>query len=108
MAEPPLRGIDDVIHAKARLGIMSLVMSHSYCDFAMLKQKLDLTDGNLGSHILKLEQAGYILVEKTFVNRKPKTIISVTKVGALAYEDYIEALEALIHARISPQKKRKD
>lgn len=108
MAEPPLRGINDVIHAKARLGIMSLVMSHSYCDFTMLKQKLDLTDGNLGSHILKLEQAGYIFVEKTFVNRKPKTFITVTKSGAKAYADYIDALEMLIQAHIAPQKKGKD
>jgi|SRR5690625_980802 len=97
-----VQNIDDLIHAKARLGIMSMVMIYDKCDFMMLKKQLGLTDGNLGSHIKRLEDADYIQVTKTFEQRKPKTYITVTEKGAKAYETYINTLESIIH----PQRKK--
>lgn len=92
-----LEKIDDVIHAKARLGIMSLLMSYENCDFSFLKKKLGLSDGNLGSHLKKLEEAAYIEMEKKFVNQKPKTICQTTEKGKRAYKEYLSALENLLY-----------
>ena len=96
MSESPLHQINDLIHAKVRLGIMSLLMTHKQCDFAFLKKRLETTDGNLSSHIQKLEQANYISVEKEFVGRKPKTSIKVTNLGSDAYKEYITTLESIL------------
>ncbi|SMO95153.1 winged helix-turn-helix domain-containing protein [Melghirimyces algeriensis] len=88
--------LDDLIHAKVRLGIMSLLMTYESCDFTLLKKSLGITDGNLGSHLKKLEEAEYIQVTKTFVAKKPKTIIQVTDLGAQAYKNYIKTIEAIL------------
>lgn len=98
MGDGKLNEINDLIHAKVRLGIMSMVMTYEQCDFSQLKKQLGLTDGNLGTHIRRLEEAGYIHVKKTFINRKPKTYIRVTETGAAAYREYIAALEAILNA----------
>lgn len=96
MSETPFDQIDELIHVKARLGIMSLLMTYDQCDFTFLKKQLKITDGNLGSHIQKLEQANYISVEKTFVDRKPKTNVRVTEIGSEAYKNYIAAIESIL------------
>lgn len=88
--------LDDLIHAKVRLGIMSLLMTYESCDFSLLKKSLGITDGNLGSHLKKLEEAAYIEVTKTFVAKKPKTIIQVTDLGVQAYKNYIKTIEAIL------------
>ncbi|KAA6453375.1 winged helix-turn-helix domain-containing protein [Bacillus swezeyi] len=88
--------LNDLIHAKVRLGIMSLLMTYESCDFRLLKKSLGITDGNLGSHLKKLEEAEYIQVTKTFVAKKPKTIIQVTDIGAQAYKNYIKTIEAIL------------
>lgn len=88
--------IDETIHAKARLGIMSLLAVHGQCDFKFLRDELQLTEGNLGNHIRVLEQAGYIDVQKTFVGRRPKTICSPTELGMNMFQQYIEGLERII------------
>ncbi|SDC59751.1 winged helix-turn-helix domain-containing protein [Shouchella lonarensis] len=100
MRKDGLGSINDLIHAKARLGIMSMVMTYEYCDFTMLKEKLRLTDGNLGAHIQKLEEAQYIITKKTFLGRKPKTYVSVTEEGREAYREYIATLEAVLYGEI--------
>ncbi|MDQ0177139.1 winged helix-turn-helix domain-containing protein [Bacillus chungangensis] len=88
--------LDDLIHAKVRLGIMSLLMTYESCDFTLLKKSLGITDGNLGSHLKKLEEAAYIQVTKKFVAKKPKTIVQVTDLGAQAYKNYIKTIEAIL------------
>ncbi|MCC3371702.1 transcriptional regulator [Cohnella sp. REN36] len=88
--------IDDKIHAKARLGIMSLLAIHGECDFGTLKQELHLTEGNLGNHLKVLEEAGYIRITKTFTGKRPKTLCSATEQGVRAFRDYIEQLEKII------------
>ena len=96
MSDGLLNNIDEIIHVKARLGIMSLLVTKGKSDFTFLKSKLGLTDGNLGSHIRILEEAGYIEVEKVFEQRKPKTLCEATEKGKTAFKSYVEELERII------------
>ena len=75
---------------------MSILVVNEDADFNRLKELLDVTDGNLASHIKALEQAEYILVEKSFVGRKPNTNYTATKLGHAEFKKHIEALEKLI------------
>jgi len=90
---------NDIIHQPARLQIMASLVSLQSCekaDFMYLKKLLNFTDGNLGAHLAKLENAGYIKVEKTFVARKPRTFISIKGRGRDAFADHITALKQII------------
>ena len=92
--------IDTIIHQPARLKIMASLMTlepGEQVDFVYLRKILKLTDGNLGAHLLKLEQARYIKVEKTFVARKPRSYISMTTKGRSAFENHVTALEKIVH-----------
>jgi len=89
--------LDDLIHAKVRLGIMSMLMVYVECDFTYLKERLGITDGNLGSHLQRLDDANYIEVTKTFVNNRPKSIVKATEKGVIAYKKYIETLESILN-----------
>jgi len=94
--------IDTIIHQPARLKIMASLMSlepGEQVDFVYLRKILKLTDGNLGAHLTKLENAGYVKIEKTFIARKPRTFINATGKGRDAFEDHIAALEAIIHGK---------
>ena len=88
--------INKLFDHRIRLGIMSILVVNEDADFNRLKELLDLTDGNLASHLKALEQAEYILVEKSFVGRKPNTRYSATKLGKMEFKKHIEALEKLI------------
>lgn len=90
------RDLDEVIHAPPRLGIMSVLMAVRAADFSFLKERLEMTDGNIGMHLRKLEEAGYISVRKSFVDRKPRTSYSITTKGRRAFESYLEQLEKLL------------
>lgn len=79
---------------------MSVLAANEFLDFNRLKELLDLTDGNLASHLKALEKEAYIAFEKSFVERKPKTTYSMTKAGRSAFEDHINALEAIIKNQI--------
>jgi DNA-binding MarR family transcriptional regulator len=90
--------IDRIIHAPARLRIMSALIAlapQSQLDFRALGKALDLTDGNLGAHLQTLEEAGYIKVEKSFVDRKPRTHLSVTSKGRARFEEHVAALREI-------------
>ena len=65
-------------------------------DFTQLRDLLDVTDGNLGAHLRKLEEASYILVNKSFVDRKPRTYVSATEAGRAAFQNHIAALQEII------------
>jgi len=86
---------------KVRLGIMSVLITKSEADFNQLKNLLDVTDGNLASHIKALEKENYINVNKQFIDRKPNTTYALTKEGKLAFKKHLNALEALITNRES-------
>jgi DNA-binding MarR family transcriptional regulator len=91
--------LDNIIHQPARLQIMSSLMAldpGEEVDFVYLREILKLTDGNLGAHLGKLEDAGYIKIEKTFVARKPRTFIRATGKGRDAFEQHTAALKEII------------
>lgn len=90
--------IDDVIHGRLRLGIMAYLSTVSPAAFNELKARVNTTDGNLSTHLGKLEEAGYIRIEKKFVDRKPRTSVHLTPKGRRAWVDYLAKLQALISA----------
>lgn len=94
--------LDNIIHQPARLRIMASLVAldpGEQVDFVYLRKILKLTDGNLGAHLTKLENAGYVKVEKTFIARKPRTFINATGKGRDAFEEHIKALEGIIRAK---------
>jgi DNA-binding MarR family transcriptional regulator len=91
--------LNELIHQPARLRIMSALTAlepGSKADFTSLKKLLNLTDGNLGTHLLKLEEAGYLTQEKTFVDRKPRTSLQATPGGRMAFKDHVRALKEIL------------
>ncbi len=93
------RDIDDVIHGRLRLAVMAYLSGAGTADFNELKEKIGGTDGNLSVHIRKLEEAGYIDVEKTFVGRKPLTRCRLTDPGRAAWIAYIARMEAIMRPK---------
>lgn len=91
--------IDEVIHGRLRLGIMAFLSGAGSADFNTLKAKLSATDGNLSAHLRKLEDAGYVAVDKSFRDRKPLTTVSLTEVGRAAFAAYLEAIGRLVDGR---------
>jgi DNA-binding transcriptional ArsR family regulator len=91
-----ISGLNKAFENRVRLGIMSVLMVNDEIDFNSLKETLDLTDGNLASHLTALEKNEYIDVFKKFVGRKPKTTYKATKEGKKAFQEHLDALEKLI------------
>lgn len=90
--------LNQAIHQKARLGIMSILMASKQVEFNYLKDKLKLTDGNLSSHLSLLEKEKYIKIKKKFIKKKPKTLCQMTDKGRQAFEEYLENLEKIIRS----------
>ncbi len=94
------REIDDVIHGRVRLAIMAYLSGAGAAEFNELKAKVGgATDGNLSVHISKLEEAGYVDIEKKFVGRKPLTVCRLTDKGREAWIAYIERMALLLHLK---------
>ena len=88
--------LDDTIHGKLRLGIMAYLSAVSSATFGELKDKTAASDGNLSVHLRKLEEAGYVAIEKRFVDRKPQTRASLTETGRDAWLAYLDQLRGLL------------
>lgn len=88
--------IDEVIHGRMRLGIMVYLADVETAEFTELKTVLEATQGNLSVHLKKLEEAGYVAIDKSFRDNKPLTRVSITAQGRRAFGDYLKALGALI------------
>lgn len=84
---------------RIRLGIMSALAVNDTLDFTSLKEFLDVTDGNLATHIKKLEQEGFIKVEKSFIDNKPNTKYTMTPRGKKSFEDHLNVLEQIIKSQ---------
>lgn len=89
--------LDDVIHGRLRLGIMAYLADSETADFNTLKSVLNATQGNLSVHLRKLEDAGYIVIDKSFLNRKPLTRARLTPEGRKAFAAYLETLSRLVN-----------
>jgi DNA-binding HxlR family transcriptional regulator len=97
---PELPELNPVIHGKLRLALLSLLSGVEEAEFTWLRAKTGSTDGNLGAQLLKLEEAGYVSVEKKFVQRKPQTLYRMTEPGRRALTQYVQALKQLLGASI--------
>ena len=92
----PISGLNKIFESRIRLGVMSILAVNEEISFNDLKQMLEVTDGNLATHLLNLEEQGYIKVYKGFVGRKTNTTYAITKNGEKAFNDHITALENMI------------
>ncbi len=97
--------INDVIHGRVRLAIMSFLASQpggndeGDIDFTHLKKSINVSDGNLSTHLRKLEEAGYLLVTKQFKGKRPQTLCQLTEEGMSAFKAYLAHLESLLPSR---------
>lgn len=98
MSSGILDHIDDTLHAKARLAIMTVLIMENTVSFSRLKQATGLTDGNLGAHVHTLEEAGYLERQKSFVRNRPHTTCTVTPQGRQAFREYVAAIEDILRA----------
>lgn len=94
-----ISGLNKVFESRVRLGIMSILMVNDSFDFNSLKESLNVTDGNLASHLKALEDKGLIKVKKHFIGRKPNTSYSITEDGISLFKQHLKALEDLINAQ---------
>lgn len=92
----PIDGLNKVFESRIRLGVMSILVVNEEMSFNDLKQMLDVTDGNLATHLVTLEENTYIKVRKGFIGRKTNTTYSITKAGEKAFGDHVAALENMI------------
>ncbi|MDP4764262.1 MAG: transcriptional regulator [Salibacteraceae bacterium] len=91
--------LDKAFESRVRLGLMSVLAVNDWVEFGELKQLLDVTDGNLASHVSALEKKGFIEVRKKFVGKKPNTSFAATKQGKEAFANHINALEQLLKSQ---------
>lgn len=91
-----IENINKLFESRVRLGIMSILLVNESADFNSLKETLEVTDGNLASHLSVLENNKYIKVNKKFIGKKPNTTYSVTQAGKKAFAEHLDALEKLI------------
>ncbi|MDR6126728.1 DNA-binding MarR family transcriptional regulator [Sphingomonas sp. SORGH_AS802] len=93
----PLDRIDETVHGRVRLGVLAYLSTAGSADFMTLLDVTRATKGNLSSHLSKLEAAGYVRVDKTFVERKTRTTVQMTHDGEQAFADYLAAMRHLLN-----------
>jgi DNA-binding MarR family transcriptional regulator len=94
----PIENLNKLFDSRVRLGIMSVLMVNEQVNFNQLKELIDITDGNLASHIKSLEENGFIKVQKGFIGRKTNTTYTITKAGEKAFRTHVDALEKMIRS----------
>lgn len=94
-----IEGLNKAFESRVRIGIMSALAVNEKLDFNSLKEFLDVTDGNLASHLKTLEREGYINVEKSFIGTKPNTRYYITKEGKKAFDAHLQVLEKIIKSQ---------
>ncbi len=92
----PINGLNKTFDSRIRLGVMSILRVNEEINFNDLKQMLEVTDGNLATHLVNLEENGFIKVHKGFIGKKTNTTYSITKAGERAFNEHITALEKMI------------
>jgi len=98
MSDFSIAGIDEVVHGRVRLGVMAYLAGRGGAEFTELKARLGVTDGNLSVHLRKLEDAGYVAIDKRFEARKPVTRARLTDAGRDAFLRYLDAMGRLVRA----------
>jgi DNA-binding MarR family transcriptional regulator len=97
MSEHPVNGLDDVVHQRVRLGILTITREARRVEFSYLRDSLELTAGNLSQHLSVLESAGLISIEKGYAGKRARTWITLTNAGRAALAEEIKQLKLLIH-----------
>jgi DNA-binding HxlR family transcriptional regulator len=92
----PIEQLNKVFDSRIRIGIMSALMVNETVNFKDLKQLIDVTDGNLASHLKTLEECNYVKVQKGFIGRKTNTTYTITRLGEKAFRLHLDALEKII------------
>ncbi|HMI00940.1 MAG TPA: transcriptional regulator [Pedobacter sp.] len=92
----PIEALNKIFDSRIRLGVMSVLVVNESISFNELKQLLELTDGNLASHLSTLEQAQYVRIQKAFIGKKTNTTYSITDLGRQAFKTHLDALEKMI------------
>lgn len=95
-ADIPIEAIDDVIHGRLRLGVMAYLSAVSPASFPELLDKTGATNGNLSTHLTKLEAAGYVRQDKGYKGKRPQTLVHMTAEGRSAWIAYLDAMRALL------------
>lgn len=90
------KDLDPILHSQLRLAIISLLVSVEEADFVYLKEKTGSTAGNLSTHMEKLNEAGYITIDKFIDGKRPRTVLKITPKGIDAFEEYVKALQDYI------------
>ncbi len=93
-----IEDLNKAFESRVRLGIMSILMVNEFADFGTIKEQLQITDGNLASHIIALEKQNYINIKKQFVGKKSNTSYAASKVGKKAFHEHLNALEKIINS----------
>ena len=96
MNPQPFLQLDRVIHERGRLAIMSMLAASPELSFTELRDTLEMTDGNLTTHMRTLQEAGYVSIAKSYRNRRPLTTVSLTAAGRQAFADYVALLEQIV------------
>ena len=94
-----IQQLNKAFDSRIRLGIMSMLMVNDWVDFSSLKETLEITDGNLASHMSALEKHEYVEIRKQFIGKKPNTTYAATKLGKKAFGDHLDALEKILKNR---------
>lgn len=92
----PTNGLDEVVHQRARLGILAMLAEADKVDFGLIQETLDLTAGNLSRHLATLESAGLVHIEKGYEGKRPRTWVRITPAGRKALKKEVAALRALV------------
>jgi len=108
MNDHPTAGLDELVHQRHRLGILTIASKARQADFGYLREELGLTSGNLSTHLTVLEDAGLIKVEKGYEGRRPRTWVSITKPGRIALAAEIDALTRIVREHAPPDNARPD
>lgn len=96
MTAHPRHELDEIIHAPVRLSIVAALAAADKADFRFLRDTIEVSDSLLSKHILTLEEAGYVRVEKTFVGKRARTWLSLTERGRVAFETYMDVLRRIV------------
>jgi DNA-binding MarR family transcriptional regulator len=94
----PTTELSNVVHQRVRLGILTVLRQVAKADFTFLRDRLELTDGNLSRNLIVLEESGYVRIEKGFEGKRPRTWVTLTSDGAQALEEEVAALRRLLSA----------
>ncbi len=99
MSHEHILELDPLVHAPVRLAVLSVLAGVEDADFVFLRESIGTTDGNLSTHLARLEEAGYVRIRKTFVGKKPHTTCAMTRKGRKAFVAYLGQLERIVQGQ---------